>query len=90
MKVKNFDNFAFKNSLIPLINKCTRVTGTNVTASDHKLTNAFLIKQIETRIIKTEVSDHFPIFLITNPINWSEIKIKRTLLYKRTINTATK
>ena len=90
MKVKNFVNFAFQNSLIPLINKPTRVTRTNATAIDHILTNAFLNKQIETGIIKTEISDHFPIFLITDPITSSEIKNKRTLLYKRTINTATK
>ena len=34
--------------------------------------------------------DHFPIFLITDPITSSEINKKRTLLYKRTINAATK
>ena len=90
MKVKNVDNFAFQNSLIPLINKPTRVTRTNATAIDHILINAFLNKQIETGIIKTEISNHFPIFLITDPITLSEIKSKRTLLYKRTINTATK
>ena len=90
VKVKNFVNFAFQNSLIPLINKPTRVTETNATAIDHILTNPFLNKQIEMGIIKTEISDHFPIFLITDPITSSEIKIKRTLLYKRTTNTATK
>ena len=41
-------------------------------------------------VIKTEISNHFPIFLITNPITSSEIKNKRTVLYKRTINTAPK
>ena len=90
MKVKIFVNFAFQNSLIPLINKSTRVTRTNATAIDHILTNAFLNKQIKTGIIKTEISDHFPIFLITDPITSNEIKNKRTLLYKRAINTATK
>ena len=35
--------------------------------------------------------DHFPTFLIIDPITSSEIKNKRTLLYKKTIpNTATK
>ena len=87
VKVKNFVNFAFQNSLTPLINKPTRVTRTNATAIDHILTNAFLNKQIETGIIKTEISDHFRIFLITDPITSNEIKSKRTLPYKRTINT---
>ena len=68
VKVKNFVNFLFQNSLIPPINKPIRVTRTNATAIDHILTNAFLNKQIERRIIKTEISDHFPIFLITDPI----------------------
>ena len=90
MKVKNFVNFAFQNSLIHLINKPTRVNRANAAVIDHILTNAFLNKQIEMGIIKTEILNHFPIFLITDQITSSEIKNKRTLLYKRTINTATK
>ena len=42
VKVKNFVNFAFQNSLIPLINKPARVTRTNATAIDYILKNAFL------------------------------------------------
>ena len=76
MKVKNFVSFAFQNSLIPLINKPTRVTRTNATAIDYIFTNAFLNNQIEMEIIKTEISDHFPIFLITHQITSSEIKTK--------------
>ena len=90
VKVKHFVNFAFQNSAILLINKPTRVTRTNATTVDHTLTKAFLNKQIKTGIIKTEILDHFPIYLITDPIISSEMKNKRTLLYKRTINTATK
>ena len=41
-------------------------------------------------INKTDISDYFPIFLIANPITSTEIKNERTLLYKKTINTATK
>ena len=80
VKVNNFVNFAFQNSLIPLVNKPTRITRTNATAIDDILTNSFLNKEIETGIINTEVSKHFPIFLITDPITSSETK--RTLLYK--------
>ena len=76
MKVKNFVNFAFQNSLIPLINKPTRVTRTNAITIDHILTNASLNKQIKTEIIKSEISDHFPILLITDPITSSKIKNK--------------
>ena len=41
-------------------------------------------------ILKTEISGYFPIFLITDPITLSEVKNKTKVLYKRTINTATK
>ena len=90
MKVKKIVIFAFQNSPIPLINKPTKVTRKNETAIDHIHTNAFLNKQIKRGIIKTEISDHFFIFLITDTITSSKIKNKRILLYKRTINTATK
>ena len=80
MKVTNFVNFAFQNSLVPLINKPTRATKTNATAIDLIITVVFLNKQIETRIIKTEILD---------PIILSEVKY-RTLLFKRTINTTLK
>ena len=89
MKVTNFVNFAFQNSLVPLINKPTRATKTNATAIDLIITVVFLNKQIETRIIKTEILGHFPILLITDPIILSEVKY-RTLLFKRTINTTLK
>ena len=80
----------FQNSLTPLISKATRVTRTNAIAIEHILTNAFLNKLIKTGIIKNEFLDHFPIFLNTDPIVSSETTKRRTLLYKRTINTAKK
>ena len=52
-------------------------TRTNATAINDILTNAFLNKKIEVGMIKTETSDHFPIFLITSPITSSEIKNKK-------------
>ena len=58
-------------------------TRTNATAINDILTNAFLNKKIEVGMIKTETSDHFPIFLITSPITSSEIKNKRTLLEQK-------
>ena len=89
VKVTNFVNFAFQNSLVPLINKPTRATKTNATAIDLIITVVFLNKQIETRIIKTEILGHFPILLITDQIILSEVKY-RTLLFKRTITTTLK
>ena len=78
VKVKRFVNYRFQNSL--LISKLTKVTRTNATAIDQILTKAFLNKQIETGIFKTEISQHFPIFLIADPITSSEIKKKNTPL----------
>ena len=80
----------FQNSLTPLISKPTRVTRTNAIAIEYILTNAFLNKHIKTGIIKNEILYHFPIFLNTDPIVSSETKKRRTLLCKRTINTAKK
>lgn len=82
LKVKNAVNFALQNSLIPLINKPARVTTTNSIAIDLILTNAFLNEQIRTGIIKTEISNHFPLFLITDPTTSSKIKkLKITCLF---------
>ena len=49
VKVKNYVDFAFQNSLMSLINKPTRVTKTNATAIDHSFTNAFLKKNKSKR-----------------------------------------
>ena len=54
------------------------------------LQNAVLNKQFEAGIIKTEISYHFPVFPSTDRITSGEIKNRRTLLHKRTTNTATK
>ena len=45
------------------INKPTRVTRKTVTAIDNILTNSFVDTTIEKGIIKSDVSDHFPICL---------------------------
>ena len=78
-KVKNFFNLMFSFNLIPVINKVTRVTKTSVTAIDHIITNSYLNTYIQTGIIKTDISDHFPIFLVTNTAT----------IYKRFINNET-
>lgn len=83
--VQNFFNSVFQNGFIPLINKPTRVTRSSATAIDHIITNDFTNTTIKTGIIKTDISDHFPIFITsqtTHLHNCSE-KIKIT---KRLIN----
>ena len=60
--VRNFFNLAFQSGLIPVINRPTRVTRTSATAIDHILTNTVLNGEIQSGIIKTDISDHMPVF----------------------------
>ena len=76
----------FSFNLIPVINKITRVTKKSATAIDHIITNSYLNANIQTGIIKTNISDHFPIFLLTNTPNINAYP-KTTTIYKRYINT---
>ena len=47
--------------MISTINKPTRVTKKTATAIDHIITNSFVENIFKTAIIKSDVSDHFPI-----------------------------
>ena len=47
--------------MITTINKPTRVTKKTATEIDHILTNSFVENTFKTAIIKSAVSDHFPI-----------------------------
>ena len=67
-KVKNYLNLTFQNFLVPVINKPTRITKTNGTLIDHILTNDFVNTNNSIGIVKSEISDHFPIFLIASAI----------------------
>ena len=65
INVKDNINLIFQNFLIPVINKPTRITKTNATLIDPILTNDFVNTNSSTVIVKSDLSDHFPIFLIT-------------------------
>ena len=49
-----------------MINKLTRFSRSNATIIDHILTNLFLNTDCFTSIIKSDISDHFPVFLMLN------------------------
>ena len=70
---------------MPVINKPTRVTKANATLTDHILTNDFLDTAGSTSIVKSDISDHFPIFLITSAQYLDNIQNKTTIR-KREIN----
>ena len=65
-KVKDYLNIVLQNLLIPMINKPTRASKFNATIINHIWTNSFLSTGYFTGIIKTDISDHFPIFFISN------------------------
>ena len=82
-KVKSYLNILFSHSFIPLINKPTRISKHNATVIDHLLTNTFIDKSYLTGIVKTDISDHFPVFLITeselNKTSENEFVFKRKI-----------
>ena len=78
-KVKDYLNLTFQNFLIPLINKPTRITKANATLIDHILTNDFLNTSSSTGIVKSDISDDFPIFLITSVQFLGNIQNKTTI-----------
>ena len=88
-KVKDYLNLTFQNFLIPVINKLTRITKTNATLIDHILTNDFVKINGSRGIAKSDISDHFPIFLITSALFFNNIQNKTTIK-KREINEKSK
>ena len=63
-KVQSFVNLMFRCGMVPVINKPTRVTRYTTTAIDHMFTNSIINTEIKSAIIKTDISDHFPILFV--------------------------
>ena len=84
-KVRNFVNLIFQHSLVPVVNKPTRVTKTNATLIDYIVTNSFTDQENLTGILKTDISDHFPIFNISMKHGLDSID-KKVTIKKRIIN----
>ena len=70
--------------MITTINKPTRVTRNTATAIDHIITNT-VISGIQHRsgIIKTDISDHFPIVFALITCEKSKPEDKAQFIYKR-------
>ena len=62
--------------MIPVINKPTRVTKKSATASENIIINSFFNDSLKTGTIKTDISDHFPIFVATQNFNLSTYPTK--------------
>ncbi|XP_065671890.1 uncharacterized protein LOC136089738 [Hydra vulgaris] len=67
-EAKTFIDILLEYNLIPTINKATRVTKKSSTLLDNVITNNFHNSRFKTGIIKTDLTDHFPIFLITESV----------------------
>ena len=70
----------FQYNMIPTINRPTRVTRNTATAIDHIITNT-VISGIQHRsdIIKTDISNHFPIVFALNTCEKVNQKIRHNL-----------
>ena len=51
-------------SLVSTINKSTRVVNKTISAIDHIITNSVYNNDFKTGIIKTNISNHFPIIYV--------------------------
>ena len=77
----------FGFSMIPAINKPTRLASHTAAAIYNIITNPIFDKNIESGIIKTDVSDHFPItFMINFRTTSSPKNHVDQLTYKRDFN----
>ena len=79
-------NILFQNNYIPLIWKPTRISKTNATIIDHINTNNLLETDIKTGILKTDISGHFPVFLIPKTARANKHRaetFKKTAIYKK-------
>ncbi|XP_065684380.1 uncharacterized protein LOC136096739 [Hydra vulgaris] len=83
--IKLFFDEMLQYYIFPIINKPTRVTPTSISAINNILTNSIFDTSLKAGIIKTDISDHFPVFFsLTQDIkSINNCKIK---IFKRKIN----
>ena len=79
--VEDFYNHYFNFGLIPIVNRPTRITQNSCTAIDNTLINYITGMEFMSGILKTDISDHFPIFVIMKDFSISNDKTK--LIRKR-------
>ena len=68
IKVKNYLNLLFQKNFIPVINKPTTISRNNATIIDHININNCLSNDMHSGFISADISDHFPIFLISKDL----------------------
>ena len=75
----------YQNGTIPPIKKPTRLTKKTATTINHIITNDFKINTFKIAIIKSDVSNHFPICIFIPSAN-AFTKTDVIYQYKKTIN----
>ena len=60
-KVQSFFNLMYRYNMIRTINQPTSAGKNSATAIDHIIANCIVDCQFKTAILKTDVTDHFPI-----------------------------
>ena len=84
-RVQSFVTLMFRFGLIPTINKPTCVTRHIATPIDHVFTNTIKDNiEIKTAILKTDISDYFPIIFATK--NKIDAEIPGQYIFKRNIS----
>ena len=73
--------------MIPTINKAARVTRKTATVIDHFFTGFFTDTVFKTAILKTDISDHFPIWYLSQYSLPQENTDKNAFICKITCNS---
>ena len=94
-KVQNYVNLMFQFGLVPTIDTPGRVTDKTISyiqKQDHTITSSIYSNDFKTVIIRTDISDHFPIiyaFKLRSPMS-SENHQRNRYLHKHIINESSK
>ena len=90
-KIKYFYHNIFEKGAIPIIKRPTRISEHSASLIDNILTTDIFNNSLKKGIIKSDVSDHFPIFfsilLTKEKPQEGVIKIKKRFFSKRNITT---
>jgi hypothetical protein len=84
----DFVNLCFSNGFVPVINKPTRVTRYSATIIDNIITNDIINVSHIQGLLNTDISDHFPSFLIHKEVSKTEniTHVKNRTISMRSMN----
>ena len=83
-----FSNGIFAYGCIPFITKLTRVTSKTVSLTDNIFTNLIFDTSLKLRkgIIKSNVSDHFPVFVSLYSLSKIHKEYQKIAIHKRVMH----